>query len=120
MTPHLRSTYRAVLRELPRRTLSNPTPLQQRIREAFRTGTGANENKQSPTAAAAAAEADPHFEQRVQEAEQMAQYARAQRVYAALVARYNPGMTMTEKEKIRLTARRVGFDLPVVEERGKE
>ncbi|RHZ57837.1 hypothetical protein CDV55_101138 [Aspergillus turcosus] len=118
MTPHLRSTYRAVLRELPRRTLSNPTPLQQRIREAFRTGTGANENKQSPTAAAA--EADPHFEQRVQEAEQIAQYARAQRVYAALVERYNPGMTMTEKEKIRLTARRVGFDLPVVEEGVKE
>ncbi|KAF7117012.1 hypothetical protein CNMCM5793_005659 [Aspergillus hiratsukae] len=112
MTPHLRSTYRAVLRELPRRTLSNPTPLQQRIREAFRAG----EQLQSPTAA----DADPHFEQRVQEAEQMAQYARAQRVYAALVERYNPGMTMTEKEKIRLTARRVGFDLPVVEEGGKE
>jgi hypothetical protein len=110
MTTHLRSTYRAVLRELPRRTLSNPTPLQQRIREAFRTGAG----EQSRPAE------DPHFEQRVQEAEQMAQYARAQRAYAALVERYNPGMTMTEKEKIRLTARRVGFDLPVVEEGGKE
>ncbi|GFF95098.1 hypothetical protein IFM47457_10185 [Aspergillus lentulus] len=107
MTPHLRSTYRAILRELPRRTLSNPTPLQQRVREAFRTGT----SEQS---------ADPHFEQRVQEAEQMAQYARAQRTYAALVERYNPGMTMTEKEKIRLTARRVGFDLPIAEEGKKE
>ncbi|RHZ44012.1 LYR motif-containing protein [Aspergillus thermomutatus] len=114
MTPHLRSTYRAVLRELPRRTLSKPTPLHQRIREAFRTGTGAREGEQSPTAA------DPHFEQRVQEAEQMAQYARAQRAYAALVERYNPGMTMTEKEKIRLTARRVGFDLPIAQEGGKE
>ncbi|PKX94807.1 LYR motif-containing protein, partial [Aspergillus novofumigatus IBT 16806] len=78
----------------------------QRIREAFRTGT----SEQS---------ADPHFEQRVQEAEQMAQYARAQRTYAALVERYNPGMTMTEKEKIRLTARRVGFDLPIAEEGGR-
>lgn len=112
MAPHLRSTYRAILRELPRRTLSNPTPLQQRIREAFRTGTSAGE--QSPTGA------DLHFEQRVQEAEQMAQYARAQRTYAALVERYNPGMTMTEKEKIRLTARRVGFDLPIAEQGGKE
>ncbi|EAW23297.1 LYR motif-containing protein [Aspergillus fischeri NRRL 181] len=109
MTPHLRSTYRAILRELPRRTLSNPTPLQQRIREAFRTGTGTSEQL-----------ADTHFDQRVQEAEQMAQYARAQRTYAALVERYNPGMTMTEKEKIRLTARRVGFDLPIAEEGGKE
>jgi hypothetical protein len=107
MTPPLRSTYRAILRELPRRTLSNPTPLQQRIREAFRTGT----SKQA---------ADPHFEQRLQEAEQMAQYARAQRTYAALVERYNPGMTMTEKEKIRLTARRVGFDLPIAGEGAKE
>ncbi|GIJ84442.1 hypothetical protein Asppvi_003289 [Aspergillus pseudoviridinutans] len=114
MTPHVRSTYRAILRELPRRSLSNPTPLQQRIREAFRTGTSAGAGEQSPTAA------DPHFEQRVQEAEQMAQYARAQRTYAALVERYNPGMTMTEKEKIRLTARRVGFDLPVAEQGGKE
>jgi hypothetical protein len=107
MTPHLRSTYRAILRELPHRTLSNPTPLQQRIREAFRTGT----SEQA---------ADPHFEQRVREAEQMAQYARAQRTYAALVERYNPGMTMTEKEKIRLTARRVGFDLPIAGEGAKE
>ncbi|GIK02351.1 hypothetical protein Aspvir_006400 [Aspergillus viridinutans] len=116
MTPHLRSTYRAILRELPRRTLSNPTPLQQRIREAFRTGTSTSTGagEQSPTAA------DPHFEQRVQEAEQMAQYARAQRTYAALVQRYNPGMTMTEKEKIRLTARRVGFDLPIAKQGGKE
>lgn len=42
----------------------------------------------------------------------MAQYARAQRTYAALLERYNPGMNMDEEEKIRLTARRVGMDLP--------
>ncbi|EAW08264.1 LYR motif-containing protein [Aspergillus clavatus NRRL 1] len=99
MTTHLRSAYRAVLRELPRRQLANPTPLQQRIREAFR--------------APAAAPHDPQSEQRIQEAAQLAEYARAQRTYAALVERYNPGMTMDEQEKIRLTARRVGFDLPV-------
>jgi hypothetical protein len=49
---------------------------------------------------------------RIQEAEQLAQYARAQRVYCDLLERYNPGMGMDEEEKIRLTARRVGFDLP--------
>jgi hypothetical protein len=48
----------------------------------------------------------------VQEAEQLAQYARAQRSYCELLERYNPGMSMDEEEKIRLTARRVGFDLP--------
>jgi len=51
---------------------------------------------------------------RLQEAEQLAVYARAQRTYATLLERYNPGMSMDEEERIRLTARRVGWDLPVV------
>lgn len=42
----------------------------------------------------------------------MAQYARAQRTYSALLERYNPGMNLDEEERIRLTARRVGMDLP--------
>lgn len=33
-------------------------------------------------------------------------------MYATLVERYNPGMNMNEEERIRLTARRVGMDLP--------
>lgn len=41
------------------------------------------------------------------------QYAKAQRMYATLVARYNPGMDMDQEERVRLTARRVGMDLPV-------
>lgn len=48
----------------------------------------------------------------MQEAEQLAQYARAQRMYAKLLERYNPGMNLDEEERIRLTARRVGLDLP--------
>ncbi|KAG9823397.1 hypothetical protein KCU68_g16316, partial [Aureobasidium melanogenum] len=51
--------------------------------------------------------------QRVQEAEQLAQYLKAQRMYVTLVERYNPGMNMNEEERVRLTARRVGMDLPV-------
>ncbi|KKK24373.1 hypothetical protein ARAM_000857 [Aspergillus rambellii] len=54
---------------------------------------------------------------RVQEAEQFAVYARAQRTYAMLVERYNPGSAMDEEERIRLTARRVGLDLPVEAEK---
>jgi len=29
-----------------------------------------------------------------------------------LVERYNPGMNMTEEDRVRMTARRVGMDLP--------
>lgn len=106
------STYRALLRELPRRQLSSPTPLHQRIRALYRMPLSAQTDPDA---------AQTELHQRLHEAEQMALYARAQRSYAALVERYNPGMTMDEKEKIRLTARRVGWDLPVeVEEGGKK
>ena len=48
-----------------------------------------------------------------EEAEQFVNYVRAQRMYATLLERYNPGMNMDEEERVRLTARRVGMDLPV-------
>ena len=41
------------------------------------------------------------------------QYIQAQRMYNTLVERYNPGMGMNEEERVRLTARRVGMDLPI-------
>ena len=47
------------------------------------------------------------------QAEQLVGYLRAQRQYATLLERYNPGMGMDEEERVRLTARRVGMDLPV-------
>jgi hypothetical protein len=34
-------------------------------------------------------------------------------MYATLLARYNPGMDMDQEERVRLTARRVGMDLPI-------
>ena len=33
-------------------------------------------------------------------------------MYAMLLERYNPGMEMGDEERVRLTARRVGMDLP--------
>ena len=90
---HLRSLYRSLLRELPHRPLSTPSPVHQRIRNSFSTT--------SPT---------PQNE--IAEAEQYIKYAKAQRMYATLLERYNPGMTMDEEERVRLTARRVGMDLP--------
>ena len=88
---HLRSLYRSILRELPSRPLSTPSPIQQRIRTNF---------------------ADSTAPAQVEEAEQYIQYVKAQRMYATLLERYNPGMSMDEEERVRLTARRVGMDLP--------
>ena len=49
---------------------------------------------------------------RLQEAEQYIQYLQAQRRYATLIERYNPGMNMDEEERVRLSARRVGMEMP--------
>ena len=45
--------------------------------------------------------------------EQSIQYLQAQRQYLALLDRYNPGMNMSDEERVRLSARRVGMELPV-------
>ncbi|KAH6610616.1 hypothetical protein Trco_000636 [Trichoderma cornu-damae] len=96
---NLRSLYRSLLRELPPRPiLSSPrTPLHHRIRSSF---TDKNSSSsQSP---------DHHAHL----AHQLVAYLRAQRMYVTLIERYNPGMEMSQDERIRLTARRVGMDLP--------
>ncbi len=88
----LRSLYRSFLRELPSRPLSEKSrsPLQARIRSTI-----ASESR-TP----------------IELAEQFLLYVKAQRMYATLLERYNPGMGMDEEERVRLTARRVGMDLP--------
>jgi ATP synthase assembly factor FMC1 len=86
----LRAIYRAFLRELPSRGLQSRSPLQERIRTTIAS------NSATP----------------LEQAEQFLQYVKAQRMYATLLERYNPGMNMDEEERVRLTARRVGMDLP--------
>ena len=86
----LRAVYRTFLRELPARPLNARSPLQEHIRNTI-----------------AGDSATP-----VHQAEQFLQYVKAQRMYATLLERYNPGMSMEEEERVRLTARRVGMDLP--------
>ena len=44
--------------------------------------------------------------------EQAVQYLKAQRTYGALLERYNPGADMSEEERVRLSARRVGMNMP--------
>ncbi|GKT44151.1 ATP synthase assembly factor fmc1, mitochondrial [Colletotrichum spaethianum] len=94
----LRSIYRSLLRELPPRPVlaRERSPIHNRLRASF---TQANTNAVEANTAAA-------------EAEQLAAYLRAQRTYVTLLERYNPGMNMDEEERVRLTARRVGMDLP--------
>ena len=91
-----RSLYRSLLRELPPRPLLKTprSPLHTRLRAAFSEGN-----------------AEPAM------ADQFAAYLRSQRMYGVLLDRYNPGMNMDEEERVRLTARRVGMDLPQVVER---
>lgn len=52
------------------------------------------------------------MQQHLEEGEQYVQYAKAQRMYATLLERYNPGMSMDEEERVKLTMRRVGMDAP--------
>jgi ATP synthase assembly factor FMC1 len=103
--PQIRSLYRRLLRELPipsttipsrtqHQKLSAPSTLQKRLRD---TVTKSSAKTQS----------------QIQQAEQFAQYVQAQRTYITLIERYNPGMGMSEEERVRLSARRVGMDLPV-------
>lgn len=91
---HIRSLYRSILRELPHRPFSSPSPIQQRIRTTFSTAPSEEPTRQ------------------VEAGEQYLQYAKAQRMYVTLLERYNPGMSMDEEERVRLTARRVGMELP--------
>lgn len=120
-TTHLRSLYRLLLRELPplspspspstsilpsnppsktSTTTTTTTPLRHRLRASFRSPPPSRSSTQRQR-------------QRQQEAEQFLQYLRAQRRYATLLERYNPGMgEVDEVERVRLSARRVGMEMP--------
>lgn len=117
---HLRSLYRRIMRELPPRPSASTTtaskspsrsPLHTSIRSHL-TGSAPLPPTSSTGAAGAAAPAESQLARR-QELEQFVQYLQAQRVYGVLLERYNPGTGMDEEERVRLTARRVGMDLPV-------
>ncbi|MCJ1333675.1 hypothetical protein MMC10_010375 [Thelotrema lepadinum] len=100
MTPasaiRARSLYRSILRELPARPVSSPSPLKLRLRATFSGAPSDYEVNQ----------------QRLDEGEQYIHYAKAQRMYATLLEKYNPGMSMDEEERVRMTMKRVGMDAP--------
>ncbi|KAK8085355.1 hypothetical protein PG997_006626 [Apiospora hydei] len=96
----MRSLYRNLLRELPPRPDQPRSLLHHRLRESFSSQASAASQQQNPNIAA-------------EQTDQFVQYLKAQRQYVTLIERYNPGMGMDEEERTRLTARRVGMDLPV-------
>ena len=95
-TSQVRSLYRSILRELPHRPISSPSPLHRRIRSTFSTTSFTPEQLSS----------------QIDQGQQFVQYAKAQRLYATLLERYNPGMGIDEEERVRLTMRRVGMQVP--------
>lgn len=126
----LRSLYRQFLRELPSRPPSHRSPLQDSIRSRFSapppppspvpsTSATFHTSSKSPNAQTPSTSPPPGSSASSDSAppspaaaHQFLAYLRAQRIYTALLERYNPGMNMNEEEKVRLTARRVGMDLP--------
>ncbi|KAK3384016.1 ras guanyl-nucleotide exchange factor [Lasiosphaeria ovina] len=115
----LRALYRSLFRELPPRPIlsSPPSPLHQRLRDSFRTppSPSPSTTNSTPTKPSTVATTWPSADAAaVAHAEQYLAYLRAQRTYAALLERYNPGMGMDEEERVRLSARRIGIDLPTL------
>ncbi|KIW16339.1 hypothetical protein PV08_06390 [Exophiala spinifera] len=98
-----RSLYRRLLRELP----PLPTPRHKHPR------TPIHASIRSHLSQPLADTSPEYVTARCQEAEQFITYLRAQRTYTVLLQRYNPGMNMDEEERVRLTARRVGMELPI-------
>ncbi len=96
------------LSELPAPSvLQTPkSPLHQRLRDNF------HSTPRVAHAGVANATAPPEHRAAAQAA-QIVAYLRAQRTYVQLLERYNPGMGMDEEERVRLSARRVGMNLPV-------
>ncbi|KAF8543801.1 hypothetical protein BDD12DRAFT_874025 [Trichophaea hybrida] len=103
---HSRSLYRHLLRELPP-IMARRTSLHRTLRQTF-----------YPDARAAA----PPAEVPEDHAKHFLKYLQSQRMYVMLLERYNPGLAgdMDLQEHTRLTARRVGLDMPVQGEREEE
>ncbi|KAJ6437805.1 phosphoglycerate mutase family protein [Purpureocillium lavendulum] len=113
---HVRSLYRSLLRELPPRPILRAprSALHTQLRNTFAASSSPSLQSSSSASSSSAAAAPPHQHHQARaEAEQLVAYLRSQRQYVTLIERYNPGMDMDEEERVRLTARRVGMDLPV-------
>lgn len=109
----LRSLYRSLLRELPPRPiLATPrSDIHASLRTTFASSPSSN-SPASPAASSSSSTMSSPTSQTAQAA-QLVAYLRSQRKYVDLVERYNPGMNMDDEERVRLSARRIGMNMPV-------
>lgn len=49
----------------------------------------------------------------IAELEQFTTYIAAQKEYIRLLERYNPGINLVQEDRVRMTARRVGMEMPI-------
>ncbi|KAK3692961.1 hypothetical protein B0T22DRAFT_448708 [Podospora appendiculata] len=108
----VRALYRSLLKELPPRpVLVTPrSPVHQRLRNNFLSASALSSSK--PTATTSNSSSTAPDAVQVAQAEQFLCYLKAQRSFTTLIERYNPGADMDEEERVRLSARRVGMNLP--------
>lgn len=99
LTPtHVRSLYRSFLRELPPLCRKSSVSLHARLRESFSQSTAESPSSISQIES--------------EQADQLLVYFRAQRMYTTLLERYNPSLRMETEDRVRLSARRVGLNMP--------
>lgn len=56
---------------------------------------------------------DGHFAKiKLSHLDNIAKFLNSQRTYIELIERYNPGLTMSQEDKVRRTANRVGLSVP--------
>lgn len=111
MTVNARVLYRHLLRELPPLTAQR-TMLHHTLRQSFTSPPSSSNSSIGIYAAKPPGE----------RAKQFLKYLQSQRSYVALLERYNPALAaggeMDLAEHARLTARRVGLDMPTGPGRG--
>lgn len=115
----VRSIYRSLLRELPPITSTTSTLPRRKIRftpaHAFlrQTLTPSSTQSRSIKLRTTGISSEKGDTMAIGKAAQIRDYLKAQRTYAELLERYNPNLRMQEEEeRVRLSARRVGFELP--------
>ena len=98
-TTATKTLYRTLLRELPPISQKR-TYLHARLRNSISSSSGGGEKKEKDKQLLG---------------QQLATYLRAQRTYATLLERYNPSLGLRgddDDNRVRMSARRVGLDMP--------
>lgn len=108
----LRSLYRLLLRNLrpnPASPYIEPNAVQPKT--IFETNASLRQHLRTIVSSPSESSSKSYMAQ-IADLDQFTKYIAAQKEYIRLIERYNPGLNMAEEDRVRLTARRVGMDLP--------